>query len=144
MKLIKLFEGTWSYPYTVAQAQKLAKLMKSTIPAGRATSMLYHIIGDDSMYDMLDQVAREDGYDSDCRTTVQHYLEKLYSTAIDSKWEEGAKAIVMDIIQSPIQRARTPALNRPRTSNAMVSRQNAMRDHQFRGSIGGDSSNYRR
>ncbi len=114
MKLIDLYEGTWSFPYTVKQAQQLAYLMKSTIPAGRATSMLYHIIGDDDLYDMIDQIAKEDGYDTDCRATVQSYLDSLYKHSEDGKWETGAKPIVMDIIQGPISR---PTQSKPHTTN---------------------------
>jgi hypothetical protein len=59
-----LVEGTWSLPDTPEQQEKLKELMSQPLAAGpdgtNATEQLYDIIGDDVLFDAINDVAAKD------------------------------------------------------------------------------------
>ena len=76
-----LAEGTWSAPQTSAQAKRLVTLLRNPMPAGQAEDMLYDLMGDDELFDRIDEIENEDP-DTDVRHIVLRFLKK---------WVQGVK-----------------------------------------------------
>lgn len=76
----RLVEGTWAMPETPEQLKRLQQLMSEPLPVGpdatNATELLYDILGDDRLFDQLEELAAQDP-DADARETVQARLEEL-------------------------------------------------------------------
>jgi hypothetical protein len=73
-----LAEGTWAYPETEEDKAKLIDWFSQERPVGTdamdATSALYNLIGDDKLFDRLEQLAEVDP-DADARDAVMGWLE---------------------------------------------------------------------
>ena len=69
-------EGTWSLPDTQKKYNELMKLMKRPIPAGKAADVLYHLTGDDVLFDDFLDAEKKDGPKSDVRSLVKDFLKK--------------------------------------------------------------------
>ena len=87
MKLIKggdklnigeetLIEGTWALPKTPKQKKELKKLLSKPLKAKEATDKLYDLIGDDEMFDDLDDYAEREPND-DVRPMVKSHMKRL-------------------------------------------------------------------
>ena len=76
----RLAEGTWAVPDTPEAERKLEELMSQELPVGpdatNVTEQLYDLIGDDDLYDQLEQLARDDP-DADARPLIQARLEEM-------------------------------------------------------------------
>ena len=83
-------EGTWAFPDTDEDKQKLIELLSQELPVGvdaqNATNALYNIFGDDQLFDALEQLAQVDP-ESDARDTVMDHLQdknpNLYQAILD-------------------------------------------------------------
>jgi hypothetical protein len=68
-----LLEGTWATPNTPEQQQELIALLSKELPVGadatNATEQLYSLVGDDILFDQLQDLAEQDP-DADCRNLV--------------------------------------------------------------------------
>jgi len=53
---VNLCEGTWSVPNTKAIATKLKLLMDNPIPTDGAADKLYHLLGDDDLFDEINEL----------------------------------------------------------------------------------------
>ena len=73
-------EGTWAVPETDADIQELQQLMANPIPVGvdaeNATSTLYHLIGDDELFDRLTDFAAASGPKADAREVIKYFLQQ--------------------------------------------------------------------
>jgi hypothetical protein len=68
-------EGTWAIPDTPEALAELAELMKNPIPANKASDLLYHLVGDDSLADNIGEI--EDRTPAaDVRSLVHHFLKQ--------------------------------------------------------------------
>ena len=81
MKTFKEFkknitEGTWALPDTPQKKKELKKLLSKPLPADKATKALYHLLGDDGLHDMIDQIEKEDGKKADVRSTVSTFIKQ--------------------------------------------------------------------
>lgn len=60
----QITEGTWALPETPEQQQRLRDLMAQELVVGpdaiNATEQLYDLVGDDTLFDILDDIARQD------------------------------------------------------------------------------------
>jgi hypothetical protein len=76
-------EGTWSRPDTPEKLQQLRDFMAQPQPVGpdanNATSQLYDILGNDSLFDMLSSDAEQDSA-ADARSTVQYWINSVAET----------------------------------------------------------------
>lgn len=74
----EIAEGTWTVPDTDNKIRDLDELMAKPLSAGidgdDATSALYHIIGDDKLFDAIGEAADVDGPDADVRPLVLSWL----------------------------------------------------------------------
>ena len=68
-----LLEGTWATPNTPEHQQELIALLSQELPVGadatNATEQLYSLVGDDILFDQLQDLAEQDP-DADCRNLV--------------------------------------------------------------------------
>lgn len=75
-----LTEGTWALPDTPEKQQKLVNLMAAELPVGpdatNATEQLYDVIGDDELFDQLEELAMRDP-DADARQVIYDRLQML-------------------------------------------------------------------
>ena len=73
-------EGTWAMPETPEQIKRLRELMQTELPVGpdatNATELLYDIVGDDELFDRLEELAEQDP-DADARPIIQRRLDQL-------------------------------------------------------------------
>jgi hypothetical protein len=88
----RLVEGTWQLPDTPEKQNKLVELLSTDLPVGadatNATEQLYDLIGDDQLFDQLEELANRDA-NADARQVVLNRLEELSDdpdirTVIDS------------------------------------------------------------
>ena len=77
----QIMEGTWALPETAEEIQMLKDLLAKPLPCGPdgeyATEQLYDLIGDDSLFDDISELADEEGADADCREIVKARAEEL-------------------------------------------------------------------
>lgn len=71
-----LKEGTWSYPDNMTKVNKLKQMMSKPIKASLATTLLYDLIGDDSLFDAIDEISQHYG-DDDIRPLIRLHLAKI-------------------------------------------------------------------
>ena len=76
----QLMEGTWQLPDTPEKQAKLVELMSQDLPVGadatNATEQLYDLIGDDVLFDQLEELAERDA-NADARQVVYDRLQEL-------------------------------------------------------------------
>ena len=72
----ELEEGTWATPRTSKQARELTKLLKKPLRADDALDKLYNLLGDDELYDDLEDIKRKSPK-TDVRPIVAFRLNQL-------------------------------------------------------------------
>lgn len=76
----RLVEGTWATPDTPEKKQQLADLLSQDLPVGpdatNATEQLYDLLGDDVLFDQLQELADVDA-NADARQTVFVRMQEL-------------------------------------------------------------------
>lgn len=75
-EVLQLTEGTWSAPQTVEQAQRLIQLLDQPLPASEAAEKLYMLMGDDDLFDHIQESIEKDGPNTDVRPLVKGYIRK--------------------------------------------------------------------
>lgn len=89
----QVMEGTWAIPRTPEQQKKLEDLMSQELPVGadavNATEQLYDLVGDDVLFDRLQELADQDP-DADARQVIYDRLQELgidVNVDIDNKYD---------------------------------------------------------
>lgn len=86
--------GAWAVPSTHEKVAILEHDMTSGISAGRARDELYYVIGNDTLWDMLDDLDHHTPT-ADVRPLIAAYLEELARWSLPSDflhpWELGVK-----------------------------------------------------
>lgn len=79
MKSFRRFlnEGTWSLPYNDNDAKELEKLFKAPIKAKDSEHKIYHLIGDDDLFDNIDDIVKHDGADADVRYIIADKISDI-------------------------------------------------------------------
>lgn len=76
----QLTEGTWSTPDTPEKQSKLIELLSTELPVGadatNATEQLYDLIGDDELFDQLQELADRDA-NADARQVILNRMQEL-------------------------------------------------------------------
>lgn len=75
LKTNKLVEGTWSLPDTPAKKKALNQLLSKPLSAKEAPDKLYHLFGDDRLFDMIGNISRKDGPMTDVSKIVFDWLK---------------------------------------------------------------------
>lgn len=91
--------GTWSLPKTVDRAEILRDAMSRPIPARTACDVLYHVLGDDNLFDNLEHGSDVDPT-ADARGIVVSTLNDMFFTGSDpaSFASPAAVAVVREIV----------------------------------------------
>ena len=75
-----IVEGTWAVPRRPEEIAKLRELMAEPIPVGadatNATELLYGVLGDDQLFDDLEELAAQDP-NADARPVIQKRMEEM-------------------------------------------------------------------
>jgi hypothetical protein len=75
-----LMEGTWQTPDTPEKQTKLVELLSQDLPVGadatNATEQLYDLLGDDKLFDQLEELAQRDA-NADARQVVLDRMQEL-------------------------------------------------------------------
>jgi hypothetical protein len=81
-----LLEGTWATPNTPEEQQELIALLSQELPVGadatNATEQLYSLVGDDILFDQLQDLAEQDP-NADCRSIVIARITDMASKGFD-------------------------------------------------------------
>ena len=76
----RLIEGTWQTPDTPEKQAQLLELMSTDLPVGadatNATEQLYDLIGDDDLFDQLQELAERDA-NADARQVIFDRMQEL-------------------------------------------------------------------
>ncbi|WLQ14298.1 hypothetical protein O5O45_31765 [Hahella aquimaris] len=90
--------GTWSQPNTEEKAAKLERLMAKPLLKKDASDTLYHLTGDDDLFDFFEEFEE----DADVRLLVRFHLERALDNLHLSyvTWDEAAIAICKRIIDA--------------------------------------------
>ena len=82
----RLVEGTWATPDTPEEQQELIALLSQELPVGadatNATEQLYSLVGDDILFDQLQDLAEQDP-NADCRSLVIARISDMASKGFD-------------------------------------------------------------
>jgi hypothetical protein len=77
-----ILEGTWAVPDTKEKQTALVTLLSQELPVGadatNATELLYDLLGDDELFDRLEELAEQDA-NADARIIILSRLEELKS-----------------------------------------------------------------
>lgn len=88
--------GTWALPDTKEKANQLKKILKNPLPADEAADRLYHVLGDDELYDFFSECEG----DPDIRTSIIRHLKDFIENQLDTcfkPWEEEAIKICKEL-----------------------------------------------
>jgi len=76
----QLMEGTWQTPDTPEKQRKLIELLSQDLPVGadatNATEQLYNLLGDDELFDQLQELAQRDA-NADARQVILNRMQEL-------------------------------------------------------------------
>ena len=101
LKNKNITEGTWVIPKTNTQLEQLRQVLSKPIPASDAGTIIYHIIGDDDLFDELDALNEIDPT-MDVRPTIIEWIKENngkfkgmvdLSTVIDEPTNELSNAL---------------------------------------------------
>ena len=88
----QVVEGSWALPDTPEETKDLDELMANKLEVGdngeNATGALYNIIGDDDLFDKLEDLASAEGPSSDARPTVVNWLRDNSYTELANKYDQ--------------------------------------------------------
>jgi hypothetical protein len=86
-------EGTWSLPDTPEQNAKLQKLMSEPLLVGpdatNATEQLYDLVGDDQLFDILGDIADQEGGPDMNAWDDPRVMDRMYELGIDVAQPDG-------------------------------------------------------
>ena len=93
--------GTWALPQTAKQAKELQKLVSKPLSPKVAADKLYHLLGDDDLFDKITEVEK-DGRNYDVRIFVESALRNFLDNKENAMkpWDKEALKICQNICQS--------------------------------------------
>ena len=94
--------GTWALPQTVVQAKVLQKLVTQPLSPDVAKDKLYHLLGDDDLFDLIEEAKEKDGKNCDVRALIESSLRGFLNDKENAvyPWNEEALKICHDICKS--------------------------------------------
>ena len=86
--------GTWGVPNTTEKAILLEEMMGRPVVASEVVDRLYDVLGNDTLWDLLDEVRAQDP-EADVRPLIAAHLEEMTRWSIPSDfarpWEPGVR-----------------------------------------------------
>lgn len=94
--------GTWALPQTLVQAKVLQKLVTKPLSPEAAKNKLYHLLGDDDLFDLIEEAKEKDGKNCDIRTLIESSLRGFLNDKKNAvyPWDEEALKICRNICES--------------------------------------------
>jgi hypothetical protein len=113
-----LSEGTWALPDTPEKLQQLKDLLAQPLKVGvdatNATNALYDLIGDDTLFDNLHELAEISGPETDANEAVKQFIKKempgLYDKVVGA---EDTTSVPDAAPEAPVEPAPNPADTQP-------------------------------
>ena len=93
--------GTWSQPNTTAKATQLKQLMASSIPKHEAADLLYHLCGDDDLFDSFEELESHEDVRLYVKAHIKATIENLHLSLL--KWDEEATLICQKLLNEKFQ-----------------------------------------
>lgn len=91
--------GTWALPKTKAQAESFRSLMMQPLKAKDVEDKLYYLLGDDELFDEIEEFRSVFGDDGDVRALVIKHLAQFLEHIEECvpPWDSDAYAICLEI-----------------------------------------------
>lgn len=100
----RLVEGTWATPNTPEQKEQLIELLSKELPVGadatNATEQLYSLLGDDVLFDQLQELAEMDA-NADARQLIIDRMTELADGGLDTDIMEVLAALDTASVEQP-------------------------------------------
>lgn len=90
--------GTWALPNTLEKAKKLQIILSKPLMTKDATDKLYHLIGDDDLFDQIISLKKEIGNQYDVRSITIKYLRSFLENSYN--WESNSLRICQKICKN--------------------------------------------
>ena len=71
---MQMYEGTWATPDTPKKMGQLKKLLKGKLTAKNAPKLLYNLVGNDDLFDLIGEIRKSEGPNADVRDAVKFWL----------------------------------------------------------------------
>ena len=71
---MQMYEGTWATPDTPKKMGQLKKLLKGKLTAKNAPKLLYNLVGNDDLFDLIGEIRKAEGPNADVRDAVKFWL----------------------------------------------------------------------
>ena len=71
---MQMYEGTWATPDTPKKMGQLKKLLKGKLTAKNAPKLLYDLVGNDDLFDLIGEIRKSEGPNADVRDAVKFWL----------------------------------------------------------------------
>lgn len=100
----RLTEGCWSCPDTVQKAKELVNLLNKPLPASEASDKLYHLLGDDDLFDDIADYEYEEGPDYDVSFLVKSWIVNNILRSGDVEWNKEFDPKVINILKNALKK----------------------------------------
>ena len=105
LKETKIIEGSWSCPNTVQKAKELVNLLNKPLPASEASDKLYNLLGDDKLFDNIEDYENEEGPDYDVRFLVKDWIiDNILKNKNDIKWYTKFDTKAINILKNALKK----------------------------------------
>lgn len=90
--------GTWSQPHTKEKAKELAEIMTHPIPKVQSCDTLYHLVGDDDLFDFFEELDEYEDVRHLVRSHLKSTLKDLHLSLLS--WDKKAIAICQQLVNA--------------------------------------------
>jgi len=105
LKKERITEGCWSCPNTVQKAKELVNLLSKPLLASEATDKLYNLLGDDKLFDNIEDYENEEGPDYDVRFLVKDWIiDNILKNKNDIKWYTKFDTKAINILKNALKK----------------------------------------
>lgn len=81
---VKKKAGTWTIPDTKEKVQKLKDILKQPLPASEAKDKMYGLVGDDELFDELDDYVETEPNEA-MNSVIKHHLKRMQKCPLNKK-----------------------------------------------------------
>ena len=90
--------GTWSQPHTKEKAKELAEIMTHPIPKAQSCDTLYHLVGDDDLFDLFEEL---DEHEDVRQLVISHLKSTLKNLHLSlQSWDKKAISICQQLVNA--------------------------------------------
>ena len=81
---VKKQAGTWAIPDTKEKVQKLKDILKQPLPASEAKDKMYDLVGDDELFDEIDDYLETEPNEA-MNSVIKHHLKRMQKCPLNRK-----------------------------------------------------------